>query len=433
MEHKAEYKKSNDLRAAAAPAQKKSKSVSLEDNRPQAVAQRKLTESLSTSTPTTQLKPNKTGLPDQLKSGIENLSGYSMDDVKVHYNSPRPAQLNAHAYAQGTDIHIASGQEKHLPHEAWHVVQQKQGRVQPTMQMKGKVNINDDSGLEKEADIMGGKALQMKEANTNQKLKINTIGTQPVQRAGVKSELYKASDNLDVLEEETKESKLRLETVAHAVYDRYKPIDTTKSITPVQNDPLKKPRLKKNKKSKSSIKEHADALDSARRLVHWTDTAVNSAARILEELGGTLKVNGVDPSSIKMGINTDTEPDVKYHTKTGGKAAFESKRIDSAAQGAVDSSVISASIQLEKRFKYSRKLPLSERFQYYVANIRVTNHDNPWPYTPSAYGKAKKKGFSDFTTVLYNRLNKYKKQAGATILITYQVTLPTGSIHTIDV
>jgi len=106
-----------------------------------------------------QKKENNTGLPDQLKSGIENLSGYSMDDVKVHYNSPKPAQLQAHAYAQGTNIHIASGQEKHLPHEAWHVVQQKQGRVKPTMQMKGKVNVNDDAGLEKEADVMGNKAV----------------------------------------------------------------------------------------------------------------------------------------------------------------------------------------------------------------------------------------------------------------------------------
>ena len=112
--------------------------------------------------PTLQLKPNNFGLPDSLKSGVENLSGLSMDDVKVHYNSDKPAQLNAHAYAQGTDIHLASGQEKHLPHEAWHVVQQKQGRVQPTMMMKAKVPINDDQGLEKEADIMGARALQMK-------------------------------------------------------------------------------------------------------------------------------------------------------------------------------------------------------------------------------------------------------------------------------
>lgn len=94
---------------------------------------------------------NLTGMPDNLKSGIESLSGYSMDDVRVHYNSSKPAQLQALAYAQGTDIHIAPGQEQHLPHEAWHVVQQKQGRVQPTTQLQG-VNVNDNEGLEKEAD-----------------------------------------------------------------------------------------------------------------------------------------------------------------------------------------------------------------------------------------------------------------------------------------
>jgi hypothetical protein len=105
-----------------------------------------------------QKKENNTGLPDNLKSGIENLSGVGMDDVKVHYNSDKPSTLQAHAYAQGTEIHVAPGQEKHLPHEAWHVVQQKQGRVKPTMQMKGTINVNDDVGLEKEADLMGTKA-----------------------------------------------------------------------------------------------------------------------------------------------------------------------------------------------------------------------------------------------------------------------------------
>lgn len=111
---------------------------------------------------TTQLEENNTGLPDQLKSGVENLSGHSLDDVKVHYNSPQPAALQAHAYAQGTDIHVAPGQEKHLPHEAWHVVQQKQGRVQPTRQLKENTNINDDVSLENEADVMGAKAAQLK-------------------------------------------------------------------------------------------------------------------------------------------------------------------------------------------------------------------------------------------------------------------------------
>ncbi|MBK6265094.1 DUF4157 domain-containing protein [Marivirga sp. S37H4] len=157
------------------------------DNRPEAIAQRKLQEVADNSPQTMQLralqamadhysaqqqhpiqkKENNTGLPDNLKSGVESLSGYSMDDVKVHYNSDKPAQLNAHAYAKGTDIHLASGQEKHLPHEAWHVVQQKQGRVKPTTQLKGKVNVNDDAGLEKEADVMGAKALSFNGATTN--------------------------------------------------------------------------------------------------------------------------------------------------------------------------------------------------------------------------------------------------------------------------
>jgi len=107
------------------------------------------------------IKPrqNNTGLPDKLKTGIESLSGMSLDHVKVHYNSSQPAQLNALAYAQGSDIHVAPGQEQHLPHEAWHIVQQAQGRVQPTMQMKDGVAINDDAGLEREADVMGGRAL----------------------------------------------------------------------------------------------------------------------------------------------------------------------------------------------------------------------------------------------------------------------------------
>lgn len=131
----------------------------LRDNRPRSVSQRQQSEQASASDPA-QKEPNNTGLPDQLKSGIENLSGHSMDDVKVHYNSAKPTKLNAHAYAQGTNIHIASGQEKYLPHEAWHVVQQKQGRVQPTMQMKGKIKVNDDAGLEKEADVMGSKAIK---------------------------------------------------------------------------------------------------------------------------------------------------------------------------------------------------------------------------------------------------------------------------------
>lgn len=140
-----------------------------------------------------QKKTNRTGLPDNLKAGIENLSGYSMDDVNVHYNSNKPAQLQAHAFAQGTDIHLASGQERHLPHEAWHVVQQKQGRVQPTMQMKGGVNVNDNAGLEREADVMGTRAVQMMSTGTRNSIQKKTIPYTVVQRI-VAEDLKKGED-----------------------------------------------------------------------------------------------------------------------------------------------------------------------------------------------------------------------------------------------
>lgn len=111
------------------------------------------------SLPAIQRKEESNSLPQPLRSGIERLSGLSMADVKVHYNSNQPAQFNAHAYAQGNHIHLGSGKEKHLPHEAWHVVQQKQGRVRPTVQLSSQVLINDQEGLEQEATLMGEKAI----------------------------------------------------------------------------------------------------------------------------------------------------------------------------------------------------------------------------------------------------------------------------------
>lgn len=119
--------------------------------------------------------PNTTGLPDNLKSGMENMTGVDLSDTKVHYNSSKPAQLKAHAYAQGTDIHIASGQEKHLGHELAHVVQQKQGRVQPTTQMKG-IGVNDDSGLEKEADDWGAKAWSYSSSSATNTTQLKAVG-----------------------------------------------------------------------------------------------------------------------------------------------------------------------------------------------------------------------------------------------------------------
>ncbi|USN99801.1 MAG: DUF4157 domain-containing protein [Phycisphaeraceae bacterium] len=60
------------------------------------------------------------------------LADPSLHDVRVHHEAYKPTGVQAQAYATGHNIHLGPGQDKHLPHEAWHVVQQKQGRVKPT-------------------------------------------------------------------------------------------------------------------------------------------------------------------------------------------------------------------------------------------------------------------------------------------------------------
>lgn len=94
---------------------------------------------------------NQTGIPDNMKAGFENLSGFSFDDVRVHYSSDKPARLQALAYTQGNQVYIGPGQEKHLGHELGHVVQQKQGIVKPVSYI-GSVPVNNDPVLEKNAD-----------------------------------------------------------------------------------------------------------------------------------------------------------------------------------------------------------------------------------------------------------------------------------------
>jgi hypothetical protein len=99
-------------------------------------------------------------LPENLRQSLEYLSNLDLSDVQIHYNSLKPIKVEAAAYACGTDIFLAPGTEQHLPHESWHVVQQKQGRVGSIATVNGE-SLNDDPELEKEADIMGKLAAAM--------------------------------------------------------------------------------------------------------------------------------------------------------------------------------------------------------------------------------------------------------------------------------
>jgi len=238
-----------------------------------------------------QKKENNTGLPDNLKSGIENISGYAMDDVKVHYNSTKPAQLNAHAYAQGTDIHLGSGQEKHLPHEAWHVVQQKQGRVKPTKQMKGKVGINDDVALEKEADVMGSKALQLNA--TNESLIFNSNTAKSIQRM-----IINIPAEVDPEDEDGEYSDTLEFYSSNLIAAELNPDD--------ENLGYFSKRLKASKIVFEDNPAIVAELDRAIELIDNPESSLWTEAEAGKRVGG----QGVDYASIEESINVITQPDI---------------------------------------------------------------------------------------------------------------------------
>lgn len=108
---------------------------------------------------------NQTGIPDDVKQRMESSFGTDFSSVRVHSDSSKAPEVGALAFTQGTDIHFAPGQFKPetssgrqlLGHELAHVVQQSEGRVQPTTEIAG-MSVNDDVSLEHEADVLGAKA-----------------------------------------------------------------------------------------------------------------------------------------------------------------------------------------------------------------------------------------------------------------------------------
>lgn len=97
-------------------------------------------------------RDKSTGIPIDMKRYIENQTGLSYDDVRIHYNSNKPRQFEALGYTQGNNIFLEQGQEKHLMHELLHVAQQKKRLVKPTS-FTEKYAVNDDVKMEREAGL----------------------------------------------------------------------------------------------------------------------------------------------------------------------------------------------------------------------------------------------------------------------------------------
>ncbi|MDF3025978.1 MAG: hypothetical protein K0S23_285 [Fluviicola sp.] len=290
------------------------------DNRPEATTQRKLQEIANNSSQVKhiaqlqeiasnnsaqnqhpiQKKENNTGLPDNLKSGVENLSGYSMDDVKVHYNSGKPAQLQAHAYAQGSDIHLGPGQEKHLPHEAWHVVQQKQGIVRPTLQMKSEVAINDDAGLETEADVMGAKALQFDSSTSLQLKRIPVSGNNQVLQRVIyvkKADIVSCRDDERLRSGETKVE--RTDYQKYLFKELFK--DKAKSIAPTVEGT-----------AAESSSEDPNRIDLTSKLIYRGMSANNVANRDDVNKPSVFTVQNPDGGASEVNHIVNDDPDSPY-------------------------------------------------------------------------------------------------------------------------
>lgn len=54
------------------------------------------------------------------KNVMADINTKLQGDPNIHPS----VKASAQGYASGTDVHVGPGQDKHLAHEAWHVVQQ---------------------------------------------------------------------------------------------------------------------------------------------------------------------------------------------------------------------------------------------------------------------------------------------------------------------
>jgi Domain of unknown function (DUF4157) len=134
-------------------------------------------------------------MPAEVQRKMEQVFGTSLAAVRIHVG-PRAAALGAKAYTQGTEIHFAPGTyqpespagQTLLGHELAHVIQQSAGRVSATSEAHG-VPVNEDAGLEAEADEMGAKAARGESVGSSVGAAVHSLPEgQPIQRVQIPGE-----------------------------------------------------------------------------------------------------------------------------------------------------------------------------------------------------------------------------------------------------
>ncbi|MGL5888900.1 MAG: DUF4157 domain-containing protein [Bacteroidia bacterium] len=160
-------------RSAAHQSSSKSQSLSapggiqLKDEKKKPVAQHKSAQLAAAPKKEKKAQAKMAGpaqLKDQSREVIGKMGeamGADFSNVNIHEGN-KASDVGALAYTQGNDIHFAQGKfdtastsgKALLGHELAHVVQQREGRVQPTTSING-LPVNDSHKLESEADAIG--------------------------------------------------------------------------------------------------------------------------------------------------------------------------------------------------------------------------------------------------------------------------------------
>jgi hypothetical protein len=353
--------------------------------------------------------PNRTGMPDALKAGIESLSGMDMSAVRVHRDSPQPRQLNALAFAQGNDIHLGPGQEKHLPHEAWHIVQQRQGRVQPTLDVGG-VPVNDNAGLEKEADAMGASALSS--ATQRRALGAPAPKAAPGAAQLRVAQLSPATDKLDAGDAIMNKTTGYQDHVTNAVNGytlKIRQLDDT---------------------GDSTYEQHAFRMASGYKT--WTENYYNKTQAYLYEAqkaGQHTNVTGHGNQNrfAMLGEDTDLEPDLAVSVEQFGPGQGGVPQVQSRTNEAVE---IKASTSPEYAsvdklagagMKQLHKRELTGNFQSLRLELHNDSEVNHWPITDHAFANTY---YGNFQNISRGAMNQRLNERMASLAVNEGIALP---------
>lgn len=337
-----------------------------------------------------QTRVNRTGMSDGLLTRLEAASGFDMHDVRVHRNSPKPAQLNAHAYAQGTNIYLGPGQERHLPHEAWHVVQQKQGRVRAMRQFRG-VGLNDDVGLEREANGWRERTKVTSGQQRNQIPKdVVQLARKPKRKAKTKP-IRKNKHNteatrLGITPVDAHQQSIRTKRLVSHYLSRY--IEEAGELRTVVTNDLQKITA-------NDMLQRGPGLTRWSRKVYMGIQPFQEEYYILSEEARRMKAEYQidDHTRIRgygiLGKKDKENPDGEIHIWEGSQEAgrmaaraLEVKTVNHERSDSVGFQIGAALKQLEKRIKPAGNHPLTQ-YTSWVGVVSITDKDNPWPLTPT--------------------------------------------------